>query len=79
MTIHVLYFGVLTQVMNNSTQSLQLPESSTVRELLNILIGENLLLKNYKFQTALNKQIVSPNAIIKEGDEIALLPPFSGG
>jgi molybdopterin converting factor subunit 1 len=79
MTVHILYFGVLSQVMNNNSQSIQLPENSTIQELLDILITENSLVKNYKFQIAVNKQIVTSEVIIKEGDEIALLPPFSGG
>ncbi len=32
-----------------------------------------------KFVIAVNKKVVSVNQVINENDEIALLPPFSGG
>ncbi|MEE9259189.1 MAG: MoaD/ThiS family protein [Nitrospinaceae bacterium] len=28
---------------------------------------------------SVNQDVVSPDAVIQDGDEVALLPPFSGG
>lgn len=36
-------------------------------------------LKNFTYRIAVNKKIINENTKIKDNDEIAFLPPFSGG
>ena len=47
--------------------------------LLQNLFSEYPFLKNYKFQLVVNKEKIEANTVLNEGDEIALLPPYSGG
>ena len=40
-------------------------------------IGE--MMRGKKVMISVNHEVVVPGAVIRDGDEIALLPPFSGG
>jgi molybdopterin converting factor small subunit len=43
------------------------------------LLAKYPKLKNQKFSIAVNQKITSENIVLKDGDVIALIPPFSGG
>ena len=43
------------------------------------LEGEYPKLKDLNYKFAVNQTLVATNITLKENDEIALLPPFSGG
>jgi molybdopterin synthase sulfur carrier subunit len=73
----VLVFGVLNDVFGQSELELTAPKDS-------ITLIQNLSLKypfltHYKFQIALNKEKIEGNVLLNDNDEIALLPPYSGG
>ena len=63
--------------------SVYLPNGHKVKDLVEVLnseypdIGE--LVKNKKVLISVNQEIAHPESEIAETDEIALLPPFSGG
>ena len=40
-------------------------------------IGE--MMRGKKVMISVNHEVVVPGAVIRDGDEVALLPPFSGG
>ncbi len=48
-------------------------------ELLKALHTAYPFLENLKFTLAVDKQLVQENTPLKGSEEIALLPPFSGG
>lgn len=73
----VIIFGVLTDVIGKSAFEMKAPKDSET--LLQNLFSEYPFLKNYKFQLVINKEKVEINTLLNEGDEIALLPPYSGG
>jgi sulfur-carrier protein len=77
MNLNIKYFGLLVEVTQCSEETLAFSKAS-VSELLNVLFEKYPNLKNKDFQVALNNEIVSKNTLITE-NEIALLPPFSGG
>ena len=56
---------------------------ATIAELLLTIAREHpalsSLLSQGRVMTALNHELVKPDARIKDGDEVALMPPFSGG
>jgi len=56
---------------------------ATIFELLLTIAREHPalagLLSQGRVMTALNHELVKPDARIKDGDEVALMPPFSGG
>lgn len=56
---------------------------ATIAELLLVIAREHpalsSLLSQGRVMAALNHELVKPDARIKDGDEVALMPPFSGG
>ena len=77
MSVQVMIFGQLTDILGGST--VELPTVKDSNELQQILLEKYPLLANTKYRIAINKQLVSGNVNITEETAIALLPPFSGG
>ena len=81
MRVRVLLFGVLKDIFRRSEESLELAKGATVSDLLRhyreLAPDEAKLFQSLAL--ALNQQFASPEDQLREGDEIALLPPVSGG
>ena len=81
MRVRVLLFGVLKDIFQRSEELLDLSAGATVSDLLDHyrrLVPER---SNF-FQSlalAVNQQYASPKHALQDGDEVALLPPVSGG
>ncbi len=70
-------FGMLSELLGNDT--IEVEVVSNTYELLLNLKQRFPRLNSLTFSIAVNKRIVTENTTLKSGDEIALLPPFSGG
>lgn len=84
MRVKVLCFGVLKDLLGIATDDLELSEGSTVADLLRILQRRtsNLRMDAKVWQSlavAVNREYSSTVAVLRDGDEVALLPPVSGG
>ncbi len=77
MKINVLFFGILSEVSGNS--SIQFKDIENLRALKSHLWKTYPGMKDMDFRIAVNKEIVDGKIEFKNGDEIALLPPFAGG
>ncbi len=77
MKISVLFFGILAEVAGNS--SLHFKGIENLRALKSHLWKTYPEMKEMDFRFAVNKEIVDGKVEFKNGDEIALLPPFAGG
>jgi len=77
MKVKILFFGVLTDIANKN--QIELEDISNVADLKTYLFKTYPKIKEIKFSIAQNKEIVTETNIFKDGDEIALLPPFAGG
>jgi len=77
MTIEIKYFGIITEVTKYDQKNIAF-SGSTIIDILNLLYSKYPDLKNKDFQVAQNQELVSENTEIS-GQELALLPPFSGG
>lgn len=77
MLLNIKYFGLLAEVTQCNEETLDFSKSS-VSELIETLFEKYPNLENKDFQVAQNHEITSKEALISE-NEIALLPPFSGG
>ena len=53
--------------------------ASSIKSLRSMLEQQHPQLAKLKYAIALNKKIVTDDADISENDEIALMPPYSGG
>jgi molybdopterin synthase catalytic subunit len=79
--ITVLYFAGAKDATGKRRESIKLPEDTTIRELLLKISSTNPKIRNIlnSMQVAVNFKVVDADAILKEADEVALLPPVSGG
>ena len=65
--------GSESEVLNIEAKSI------TLKDLDEIIVNKNKLLKDHQYKFAVNESITDYNVEVTENDEIALLPPFSGG
>jgi len=82
--ITVRLFGMTKSLAGNQTSlSLALVNGQRVKDLVGLvndsypMIGELILKK--KILVSVNQEIAHEETEVREGDEIALLPPFAGG
>lgn len=78
MRVQVLLFALFREQAGQARLQLELPEGSTVAD------AKALLEAQYPLQltgglAAINEQLARPSDPLKDGDELAFLPPVSGG
>ena len=81
MRVKVLFFGMLKEIAGRSTENVDLQDGASVRDLLGHYESQVPALKNLLPSVALavNQQYAAPDTVLGPDDEIALLPPVSGG
>ena len=80
MKITLKYFGVIAEIMGSEIEVLNIKsQSMTIMDLNELIVEKNNLLKDQQYKFAVNQTMIDENIALKENDEIALLPPFSGG
>ncbi len=79
MKLRVLFFAHLRERLGVSTQDCELSTGATVGELQNHLLKQFPVLSTEKFLIARNQIYADSKTQLAEGDEIAFLPPVSGG
>ena len=75
--INLLAFGQLTDITGHSAWEME--DITDTDQLKAILIEKYPALAQSKCLVAVNMEVIRGNAILKPGDVVALLPPFSGG
>ena len=81
MHVNVLLFGALKDLRAREKETVELPEQATVAEFLRGFFAVAPQLEKYagSLAIAVNQEYALPTQVLREGDEIALLPPVSGG
>lgn len=81
MRVRVLFFGVLRELAGKAAEELELPDGATVRAVIEEYARRIPGLKDSLASIALavNQQYAGPDVVLQSNDEVALLPPVSGG
>jgi molybdopterin synthase sulfur carrier subunit len=80
MRITILAFGIAKEIMNGATVNIYLDEKPTVGALKELLEEQYPRLKELRsFLIAVNNNYISPSHLLRQEDEIAIIPPVSGG
>ncbi|MGP8259111.1 MAG: MoaD/ThiS family protein [Acidobacteriaceae bacterium] len=86
--MRLLYFGVLRELASEPEETVELRDGATVGELIEILRGRTSNPSRSSavdeglwrsLAVAVNREYSSLAMVLREGDEVALLPPVSGG
>ena len=79
--IRVLFFGMLKDLARLGSETLVLPDDATVADVLNHYSARIATLKNLlpSIAISVNQEYAGPEVKLKPNDEVALLPPVSGG
>jgi MoaE-MoaD fusion protein len=81
MRVRVLFFGILKDVAGRASDSLDLPAEASVRDVLQHYLAIFPALQNAlpSVAVAVNQQYAGMETRLRCDDEVALLPPVSGG
>ena len=81
--VTVKYFANLKQMAGKDEDQFDINEGTTLAQLSDLIkqsvpqLGD--MVREKKVMISLNYDVVPLDTVVKDGDEIALLPPFSGG
>jgi len=80
MAVNILAFGIAKEILGVASVSINFGEGVSVQEIKTILEEQYPRLKQLtSFAIAVNGEYAKPETIISPGDEIAIIPPVSGG
>jgi MoaE-MoaD fusion protein len=81
MRVRVLFFGMLKDLAGTTGELLELPDGAVVRDLLSHYLSQAPRMKEalVSIAVAVNQQYAGAETVLRSDDEVALLPPVSGG
>jgi len=81
MQVRVLFFGVLKDLAGRGSEELTLPEAATVSDVIEVYERRVTSLRSMlpSIAISVNQEYSGPETRLQPGDEVALLPPVSGG
>jgi molybdopterin converting factor subunit 1 len=81
MQVHVLFFGALADAAGRRAETALLPERASVNDLLAIYLAKlpQIAPMLGSLAVSVNQEYASVSTSLRENDEVALLPPVSGG
>ena len=81
MKIRLRYFAILRESLGKSDETREVPADTTAGQMFDLIALESPRLAGLKRSVMLmvNQEYVSANHPLQDGDELALIPPVSGG
>ena len=81
MRVRLLYFAVLRDITGKSEEIIELPDGTRAQEIWNNLRSRHDQLAGYEKppMTAVNESYVPADQLLRDGDEVAFIPPVAGG
>lgn len=81
MNVRLLFFAVLRDIAGTDSRELALAEGTTARDVWQSLRAEFAKLSGYTEppMIAVNEEYAEPSTVLRDGDELAFIPPVAGG
>ncbi len=81
MNVRLLYFAVLRDITGKSHEAMSVAEGTRAGDVWQSLRNEYARLGDYRQppMIAVNESYASPDTILRDGDELAFIPPVAGG
>jgi molybdopterin synthase catalytic subunit len=81
MRIRVIYFGMLKDAVGRQLEDVELPADASLADLIADRIAHTPVIDNFRtvLAFAINQEYAQLKDRLRDGDEVAMLPPVSGG
>jgi molybdopterin converting factor subunit 1 len=79
MKVKVRFFASCREIAGKNQVELQVQKGETLSSLLEIVRRDFPRLSLADILVAVNQEFAGPGYVLQEGDEVALIPPVSGG
>ena len=81
MRVRVLFFGALKEITGHAEEDLEIATGATLEDVFRLYAERHETLQERRSSTlfARNREFARGDAVLADGDEIAFLPPVSGG
>ena len=81
MKVRLLFFAVLRDIAGTDARELDLPAGTTAADVWGSLRDSYTKLADYTQppMVAINETYADPGAVLRDGDELAFIPPVAGG
>jgi molybdopterin converting factor subunit 1 len=79
MKVTVKFFASVREVIGARSQVVEIADEATVGDLWRTFVEKYPRLANMGLAYAVNHEYSGPERILKDGDEVAFIPPVSGG
>ena len=81
MKVRLLFFAVLRDIAGTDARELSVAEGTTAREVWQMLRDAYAQLAGYTQppMIAVNESYAAPETVLRDGDELAFIPPVAGG
>jgi len=80
MNLNILAFGIVKEIFQNSSVEVELNGAPTISNLRSVIEKDYPRIKQLaSYMIAVNNEYATADLIIDEKDEIAIIPPVSGG
>ncbi len=81
MKVTVLYFGIVRERLGLRDEAVELSDGATVADLLENLERRHDLagMRSGVLRVAVNRDYVDSTGVLSDNDEVAIIPPVSGG
>ena len=81
MRVRMLYFAVLRDIIGKSEADVTIPDGTRAADVWQMLRREHRELTGYEQPplTAINESYAAADSVLRDGDELAFIPPVAGG
>jgi molybdopterin converting factor subunit 1 len=79
--VHVRFFAAHREILGSDRLTVELPDQATAAVLVETVGARFPTLKATlgAARVAVNREYATPTTILRDGDEVALIPPVAGG
>lgn len=81
MRVRVKFFAYTREITGRKEMEMEVNEAARLGDILDILVERFPALKSYReeIKMAINHEYAPLETAVRDGDEVAILPPVSGG
>jgi molybdopterin synthase sulfur carrier subunit len=79
MKVEIYYFAQAHEIVGESQAEFEISEGADVSDLISKLQSQYKDFLTLQFRVAVNSDYVENTYVLHDGDEVAIIPPISGG